>query len=370
MRIVVRRYQDGDSDAIDRLNRRLAAGESQHRLYKEDLSRNPHADLEVRPVNDSLFVAADGNEIRGGAWLREQLFRVDGSVHRVGWMKYPVSESLVDPLFAGVPASMVMQFIRQQPNLIALGMGGDTAPFARLLAGIGWKHSTIPLLVRAIRPTRVLRGLTFLRRRAQFRIAMNIAAWSGAGWLTHKLLGLAARRIPGFSDTSVTVEGDFTNWADPIWEAARDAYGAIAVRDAKALNVQYPSSIEHLQRLRVSRAGSDIGWLCAETLPREPEGTGRFGDLNVALITDVLAHPADASAVLAAGVKHLEAMDMDLVITYLSHSAWLAAAHRLYFVSGPSRFAFYRSPQAEQLLVADGTLESRCHFTRSGERIG
>ena len=116
MRIVVRRFQNGDADPIGRLNHRLEGGGSEHRLYKEDLSVNPDADLEIRPINDSLFVAADGDEIRGGAWLREQYFSVEGTLHRVGWMKYPVAESLVDPKYAGVPASMVLQFLRHQPS--------------------------------------------------------------------------------------------------------------------------------------------------------------------------------------------------------------------------------------------------------------
>ena len=111
MRIVVRRFQNGDADAIRRLNHRLEAAGIEHRVYPEDLSLNPDADLEVRPINDSLHVAADGHEIRGGTWLREQYFWVEGRRHRVGWMKYPVAESLIDPTYAGVPASMMLQLL-------------------------------------------------------------------------------------------------------------------------------------------------------------------------------------------------------------------------------------------------------------------
>lgn len=362
----MRRFRDEDRDAVDRLNVRLEAGGSSHRLFKEDLSKNPTADLAIRPVNDSLFVAVDGDEIRGGAWLREQYFWVDGARHRVGWIKYPVAESLVDPRFAGVPGSMVLQFLRHQPNLIALGMGGHDAPFARLLAGIGWKHSTIPLLIRIVRPSRVSRHLTYLRRRLPTRIAMDLAAWSGLAWAAHRLWELTGFRLTAASNIEATEEEDFASWADVVWEASRGGYGALAVRDSRTLRVQYPSSSSGTP-LRITRDGQDVGWLYCEVLPKTPGLTRVFGDLNVVLITDALAEPSDVEPVLAAGLRHLEHTGADVVITYLAHDRWIAAARRLRFFRGPSRFAFYRSPKAEQLLVADRTLGARCHFTRSGE---
>ena len=365
MRIVVRRFQDSDLESIRRLNHRLEAGGIRHRVYPEDLSANPDADLEIRPINDSLYVATDGHEIRGGTWLREQYFWVDGTRHRMGWMKYPVAESLIDPEYAGVPASMMLQLLRRQPHLMALGMGGHETPFARLLAGIGWKASSIPFLFRVVRPFRVLRGLTYLRRRRWVRAAMDLAAWSGMGWLTSRLFYCTSHRVAGSSTITAAVEPRFTPWADGIWEACRGEYDALAIRDGRTLDRVYPLEFLDLHRLRIARAGADIGWCAAQILPVGRELARYFGHLRVGILTDVLARPSDATAVLATGVRHLGELDVDLVITYLSHVTWIKAARRLRFLSGPSTFAFHRSPRAEELLVNGRTLATRCHLTRS-----
>lgn len=361
MTIAVRRFRDSDIEALERFNARLGAGGVAHRLYPEDLSINPTADLEIRPINHSLYVVADGDEVRGGAWLCEEYFSVDGTQHRVAWMKYPVSESLVDPRFAGVPATMVLQFLRMQPRLMVIGMGGHEAPFARLLAGTGWTSSTIPLLFRIVRPFRFLRGVTYARRRPWLRLSMDLAAWSGAGWLAHRLF-LGSQRGAASLGTTATLESRFSPWADAIWEACRAEYQAIAVRDGRTLDHLYDPSVPALDRLRIARQGSDIGWVCTQLLPGS-DASAYFGDLKVGVVTDLFSCLSDADDVLAAGVRHLEQLGVDLVITYLSHGAWVDAARRLRFLPGPSTFAFYRSPVAERLLIG-GALE-RCHLTRS-----
>lgn len=363
MTIAVRRLQEGDAEALARLNDRLEAGGSEHRVYPEDLTRNPSSDLELHPVHHALFVAADGDEVRGGAWLVEQYFWVDGVRHRVGWMKYPVCESLVDPQYAGVPASMFLQLLRKQPNLMVIGMGGHYTPFARLLTGINWESTTIPMLFRIVRPFRVLRRLRYARRRWWLRAAMEVAAWSGAGWVANQLLLTGWTRAAGLSGATATTEADFAPWADAVWESCRGEYPALAVRDARTLDHTNNRSVPNLHRIRVSRGGSDIGWVCAQILPAR--GTAPyFGDLRVGIVTDALARPADSRAVLASGTRRLEELGADLIITYLSHAAWIEAARRLRFLPGPSTFTFYRSPGAERLLVK-GAVGERVYLTRS-----
>ena len=63
MAITFRRYQDSDFEALQRFNDRMDAAGSPHRLYHEDLWKNPTADLDIRPVNDSLYVAVQDGEL-------------------------------------------------------------------------------------------------------------------------------------------------------------------------------------------------------------------------------------------------------------------------------------------------------------------
>jgi hypothetical protein len=310
-----------------------------------------------------LYVAADGDEIRGGAWLREQYFWIDGAQHRVGWIKYPVAESLVDRRYAAVPLSLVRAFVQLQPNLMALGMGGLNAPFARLLNGLGWKMWTVPFLFRVTRPFRVLRRLSYARQRRWMRVAMDLAAWSGAGWAGHRLIQATSYRVRRNSGITVTTEQDFAPWADPLWEACRGDYHALAVKDAKTLDFIYPESFEDLHRLRVARDGADIGWICAQILPAGGGPAAYLGDLRVGMLTDMLALRRDATDVLAVAVRHLEELGVDLIITNLSHEDWVVAARRLRFFSGPSTHGFARAPEAERVVIGD-LPESQVHLTR------
>jgi len=364
VRIAVRRYEDRDADAVDRLNARLERGGTWHRVWKEDLTANPDADLDVHPVNDSLYIADDGSEVRGGSWLREQYFRVEGERERVGWMKYPVSESLIDPEFAGVPASMIFQFLRLQPRLLALGMGGHDAPFARLLSGIRWDASTMPFLFRILRPYRVLRGLAYARRRPAVRGAMDLAAWSGLGWAGYRIHQAFARSHRPDSDVDVHIEERFAPWADAVWERCKDAYPVVAVRDGRTLEHVYPPSFPGLSRLRVTRAGEDVAWVGVQILPRNARNVGYFGKLRVGLVTDALARPEDAPSALDMAVRHLRSIGADLVIAYVSHRAWIEALRGLGFLNGPSNFAFYQSPAAAELFGRGEAMSDRCHFTR------
>jgi len=278
-------------------------------------------------------------------------------------MKYPVSESLIDARYAGVPASMILQSLRRQPNLMALGMGGHEAPFARLLKGVRWADSTIPFFFKIIRPVRVLRRLRYARQRTWLRIAMDVAAYSGAGWLLHRLLSATAYR-PSSPVSTGTVESRFIPWADSIWTDCKDHYPALAVRDGRTLDYLYYSSALGLERLRIARGGRDIGWAAVQLMTGDRD-SGYFGDLRVGVVTDVLARPLDAVDVLNVATRRLQERGADIVITNFSHAAWIEATRRLRYFRGPSTFAFYRSPRADKLLLAGLPLDRRCHLTRS-----
>jgi hypothetical protein len=367
--ISFRRYQDSDFDALERFNRRMEAGGSPHRLYREDLTKNPTADLAIRPINDSLYVAAQDDELRGGTWLREQYFQVDGALHRVGWMKYAIAESQVDARFSMVPLVMVRGLTKQQPRLMALGMGGHDAPFARLLDAADWRSCTVPFFFLVVRPFRVLRGLTHLRGRPAMRIAMDAAAWTGAGWLGNLLYRAPALLSSAGRGLATELEPTFGSWADDLWNECRGEYHALAVRDGRALDFRFPAAgpdAVKVHRVRVRRGTDDIGWVCAK-VSEGGEFAHAFGDLRVGLLLDMLARPHDARSVLAAGVRYLEAHDVDIVVTNLSHDAWIDAARGLRFLSGPSNVAFYRAPAADELLFGSGRTPQTAHITRSDD---
>jgi hypothetical protein len=263
---------------------------------------------------------------------------------------------------------MVRGLVKQQPRLMALGMGGHDAPFSRLLHAAKWKSSSVPFYFLVLRPFAVLRGLRYLRRRTGMAMAMDIAAWTGAGWLAAAMHRLPATVAGADRGTESVVEARFSPWAESVWSGCRDQYEALAVRDSRALDFRFPAAgpdAVDIDRVRVRRAGEDIGWVAVQI---SEDLTEHFGDLRVGLIIDVLAPPSDAEAVLATGVSHLKKRSADIVVANLSHGVWRRAAERLRFLSGPSNVAFYRAPGADELLsTGDGDVMMRSHITRSDD---
>lgn len=355
MKLSIRRFEAQDRPAIERLNARLQSGGVNFPVYGED---GPEIGGESGyPISERLFVAADGGEVRGAVWLREHEFWVYDRCVDAGWAKYPVSESLIDSTYQGVPAGLVVKLLREQPKLMALGLGGHAGPFARLLASIRWTGLTVPFFFRVIHPYAVLRQLTYVRRRWLRRALMDLLAFSGAGWLGHQVWSAAGRSVA--RRVAASYRGDvvdgFGPWADAVWERNRASYRLVARRDAAMLARLYPSSYRGLTRLRVTKAGDDVGWICVHRADlRNGPGDRRFGALAVGLLADAFAAPEHALGVLYVGLQCLRDLDVDLVFTNQSHPAWIGALRALQFLEGPSNFAFYRSPQMEAELAEAG----------------
>ena len=348
MTLEVRRFRPEDGPAIDRLNARLAAGGIDHRVHAEPAVPKEHGSRRHR-----MFIAATPLEVHGGVGLVEQTFRVGGRSIRAGWIKYPVAESLVDPSYSGVPGGLLFQLMREQPHLMALGMGGHAGPLARVLATMRWPGTEVPFYFSILKPARVFRRLRHLRSTAGRRLALDFLAVTGLGWLGVRSATWLRAPFPSASLRGVTTEtvDAFGPWADAIWQEHQDAYGFVAQRDQQILNELYPLSFEGLSRLRIERAGKDVGWAAVLRMDLRDRPTARyFGRLAVGVVADGFAAPADATAVVAAAVRHLRSQDVDLIISNQSHPAWGKALTQAGFFRGPSNFAFYHSPALNALL--------------------
>jgi hypothetical protein len=361
----VRRYVTTDADAVARLNARLRAAGVPHVLYPE----NEHEQSATeRPswVRDRLFVAAQDDEIRAGLWLKEQDFWIDGRTVRAGWAKYPVSESLIDKAFAGIPGSLLFQVMREQPRLMALGLGGHDGPFARLLAGMRWPGLTIPFFVRVVRPARVARELTALRTTRARAMLLDVLAYSGlatVGGAAHNAWR-AMHGVPQPRGYTSTVEESFDDWADTVWSQCRSEYGFLATRDAAALGQTYTGAYEGVTRLRVDRGGTLAGWACLHRMDgRRPGVSSPFGKLVVGVLADCLAGPRDAAGVAAEATRVLVEQGADLLISHQSHPEWGESLERCGWLRRPSNFAFYRA-RAMESLIGGAVRAGTFHLTR------
>jgi len=361
MKLRFRRFAPEDVPAIERLNARLRAAELPHVVGRESPAQP--ADDPDAPIRERLFVAHDGEagEVRGAVWLREQTFACREGAARLGWMIYPVSESLCDRRFAGVPGTLLFGLLREQPRLMALGMGGAAGPFTRLLEGARWSRALVPFWFRVERPERVLRQLSRARATPARRLLADVAAGSGLA----RLAGGIVRAARGSAGAAGEVGDAFGPWADALWETCRERYSFVAVRDRASLACVHPAQLRPLERLCVRGGGDVIGVACVQAI--DAAGTwlaAHFGDLRVGVVTDVFGDPVDARRVFGAAVRRLVESGAELIVSNQSHPAWCAAARAHGFWQGPSTLAFSWSPGVARLLP-DDPLAGGVHLTRA-----
>jgi hypothetical protein len=360
--IRVRRFEQRDHDAVARLNERFANAGVAHVVYPEPARSGPPG-----PLTQRLFIAADDEEIRGAVWLKEHPFRVHGSDQLMGYPKYLIAESLIDGRFSGVPRALLRACLAEQPLLMGLGFGGRLSPMARLLIAHRWSGEPVPFLFRPVRPGRVVRELAPIRRSGTRRALAAFAHRSGlagVGWLA--VSALRARRRSAERHVTVDVEPQFGPWADDVWQRCKDSLGLLTVRDTRMLAMLLPTTLPSAFRLRVRRAGSDIGWafvLAHDFATGQPDGM--FGALNVGVVADVLARPEDARAVGRSAVDWLMDASTDIIISNQSHPAWISALHHAGLVDGPVNYASYRSPAVERMLTPDPSHRLHVHLTRA-----
>jgi hypothetical protein len=355
--VKVRRFQAGDAEPIARLNARLRARNVPDVVWPE----GAHQEIESS-VRERLFVAEDSGEVRGAVWLKEQVFRIRGRDVVCGWLKYPIAESLIDPRYSGVPGSLIVQCLREQPRLFALGLGGHETPLARMLKALRWTGTTVPMLVRLVHPARSLRQLAPLRRTGPRRAAADGLAFTGAAWLALRALDLVRRaRSPrpahGYAAEAYDQLG---SWADDIWLRCRDRYEFVAGRDPATVESMLPVSPD-IVRLRIRRGAETVGWAC---VLRHDFSVGKadpnFGRLTVGLIADALSTPEDAAPVMRCAHDFLVAGGADIIVSNQLHPIWADGLRRVGFVDAPSNFAFYASPGAAQVVVP----WNECHVNR------
>ena len=277
------------------------------------------------------FLAVEDGAVRGAYMARPQRFLISGREVEVAHYRLPVSEGMVNRGYAGVGGQMLRYACRQYPLLYALGMGGFDRPLPKMLAAAGWSLHAAAFYVKALRPFRVFRNI---RRR---RGLMNLAAFTGIGWLGVRVF---ERRIR--NAVEVEVAPAFGEWADAVWEESGRQYGCVARRDAQTLNELYPPQ-SRFHRVKVGRAG----WAVA--LDTNMTGDRYFGNLRLGSIVDCLAPPREAGLVIRAATKFLEDRGVDLIVSNQLHAAWSKALADAGFWRGPSNFIFAASRKLAEL---------------------
>lgn len=339
--------------AVQAFNRRLAAGGSDFEFPEHPLT--PWLPkLPGREIFQDLYLAVEGENVRGGFILKRQEFSIYGEKHRIAHLKLPISEGIVDKAYASVGLTLLRSALKEEPRLFCLGMGGTDKPLARMLKTLGWTLFEIPFTYDVQHAYRFLRNIQVFRNGVFRRTVRDVAAASGAGWLGIRTLQTASwmkgARFAAPKDASVEIMvEEFGDWADTLWERCAPLYSFAAVRDRKALNLLYPADDTRFLRLAWNRGGEKIGWSILLDTPFESHK--QFGAMRVGSLVDGLALPGDIASVVSGSVQFLRERWVDILVSNQSHQGWHDALKHAGFLSGPSNFILALSPALVALLA-------------------
>jgi hypothetical protein len=349
MQITIREYDDSFATALAEFNRRLLAGGEAMQFHFREIEDWLRAGRGGR-VSAERFVAVDCQQIvRGGYILKRQDFWIRDRVESVGYFTLPISEGTVSRDYAPLGVRLLMDALRRQPLLYALGMGGHKERLPQLLKAAGWRTDYVPFFFRILRPARFLRNIVLLRRSPVGRCLLNALAFSGAGWLGVRV-AQGVKRGEKRRGMNVHAEevAEFGGWADNLWNSLCGQYAYSAVRDRATLKILYPAERTKFIRLQVCRDGRPIGW--AVLLDTALADHRQFGNMRLGSLVDCFAHPDDAHAVVACVKDALESRGVDLIVSNQSHAVWCSALDKAGFLRGPSNFLFASSRELTGLL--------------------
>jgi len=362
MSIRVERYTAAWEPAVRAFNTRLAAGNVPPEfLFAERANPIRPEQAASAPRITEAFIAVDGDNVHGAYLIQWQDFLVCGERRRLGGYQLPLSEGIVDKRYTHVGALILKAALQHHALLFSTGMGGIDMPLPRMLKGLGWYLTLVPFLFRVLRPSRFLQHIQPLRKHPARRLALDLAAFTGVGWLA---LNAWQRRHTDARPSGLRWEvvPRFGDWVDAIWERSRRDYSLCAVRDREALAALYPEEDPRYLRLKVMRGGEVVAW--AVLLDIQMRGHKYFGDLRVGAVLDGMT---DAGAVTSAAMAATEALadrGADLVVTNQLHADWVAGVQHAGFLRGPSNYGFAMSKQLARLLDPIETHAPRMHVTR------
>jgi len=364
MPLTIQPYRPEHESAVADFNQRLRqAGQDENMVfYRYAEPRWLPLTASARIYNE-YFVAIDNGIVRGGYALKTQDFLFpDGQVRSIGYYHHPLSEGIVNKAHAVVGTLLLRDAMLRAPLLYCLGMGGYGRPLPQMLIRLGWAHCLVPFFFRVLNPAKFLRQMQPLRESAKRRIAMDLAAFTGAGWAGSKLFQTyRALTASGTAKTELHEVATFEANSQLLWDRAKLTFAFTAARDRQTLQILYPPSETHLTRIEIKRGSNAIGWAVVGGRRKDL----KYGNLRVGSVVDCWALPGEFLPVVRAATETLKRQAFDLILTNQSHQDWGNAFKAAGYLSGPSNFLFAASKKLTELLVPFDKTRVRMHMTRA-----
>jgi len=359
----IKPYTEDMISSVINFNNRLKSGGSAYNFLESNIP-DWLPKIDDRKIFQEYFLCLENDSIVRGAYiLKHQEFSFYGEILSIAAYYSPISEGIVNKQYNIIGIHLLINALKKQPLLFALGMGGYEEPFPKMLKAMRWEMFSIPFFFKIIDTKQFLSNITYFKNTKLKRFLLNFISVTGLGWISIKSLQffLRCRKI---KDNLISCEEvhDFSSWADDLWEVCKENYAMIAVRDSNTLNILYPSNSERFIRLMISRNNCVIGWIVV--LDTQMSNHKQFGNMRVGSIIDCLALSENALRVMNSATKYLENVGVDIIVSNQSHYSWCSALITAGFVKGPSNFIFSPSKKLSRLIHPFNVNKTNIHLTR------
>lgn len=359
MPVVIEHYTPEFEPAVHAFNHRLAEGGVTFQFPDHGACTSP----DDSPIVRRGFVAVqDKATVRGGYLVQEQDFCINGQRARLGYLHLPLSEGLLDRRYSTLGVQLIAHALKRQPLLFGLGIGGTDEAFAKIVSSLRWTLDPVPFLFKVVRPARVARQLTAIRRTAARRLACDVAAVSGLAAIGSWALQRRSPAIVHDARAALTEVADLDAIADELWTRRRDDYRLAAWRDGAALRQRYSREQRPFLKFVLQSVNGPIGWVVA--LDTQKAGDKYFGNLRVGTIVDLCGEPAHAGLLVRSVTHALEARGVDLIVTNQCSNIWTRALRDAGFLTHTSNYLFAASPALKKALGAEDFDLGSFHLTR------
>ena len=362
MPIRIQPYTPEYTASVAEFNRRMAPANVSFQV-PETPSAAWLPKIDGREIYQEIFLAVEDGFVRGAYTFKHQEFSIGGQIRSVGACQMPISEGIVDKRYILVGPKIVNDALQREPLSYGLGMGDRNGAIVKVLVAMSWQLRDVPFYYKIGNAFSFLRNIQYLRESFLKKTCLDLAAFSGAGWLGARAVSFVLRPDPRPYDSCWAEKvTEFSGWATDLWRECHHRYAMVGVRDARILNILYPPENTRFIRLRIIDSGRLAGW--AVLLDTHMSQNKYFGNMRVGSIIDCLARPEDAHKVIFVASQVLERRGVDLMLSNQSHAVWCAGLKQAGFLRGPSNYLFMTSPPLTDLLRQIDPDANGAHMTR------
>jgi hypothetical protein len=343
--------ENNDLAAVDRLNRRLKAGGRDVEMPLDiALPGEAKYKPEGFPLYRRMIIAKDGPEVRAAMLMCHHTVFIHGVRREFCWTKMPLSEGTIDIKYSPAIVRLIKKALDYQPFMMGVGLGPLESEGGRFFSRLKWRSQPIPFFFLPVNVSKVLRDLPYLKKNATLRCASVLGAYSGLGAGISGWFAFLRRIGASLSSYEDSVVESFGAWADYIFYGSLSDYPVAIRSDAAALNIVYPPGDHRYIRIKVRRksARRDAGWIIVAR--KRMSGHHYFGDLTVGTLVDGFGRSEDTPALVAAGLRRLAHLGVDIIVANFSHAAWAQACLSSGMFEWASQFHLFVSPEGAPLL--------------------